>query len=97
MKNVQRVGDEILYEGELVALLVQTGVTPSHLGRFTDVIDERFEEEDSVPADELKDSYISGLDDLVEHMKTFAKGGLVKMDDLKRIAEQLREEARTDR
>jgi hypothetical protein len=106
MINCHLIGDEVHYRGERVAILVASGVVPSTMADFTDELQEGLLNEDERPDPcdcfhepgcpnhraEITNPYDKGMDDLILNMKPFTRGGLIRLDDLKRIAEQLKEE-----
>jgi hypothetical protein len=103
MQDVQRIGDEILFRGELVAILVQRGTPATTMGDFTDALDDVHEHPDpcdcthkigcvNYRAETAGKNYDQSLDDIIDNIKPFVKGGLLRFADLERIVEQLKEE-----
>lgn len=86
------VADELLFEGELVAILT-TNACATTRGRFEDLIRDGIEQEDEDKAtDPDVDDYDRALDDLERAAKEFAKGGLLRMSDLATIIKRLKDE-----
>jgi hypothetical protein len=95
MADLRRIGDELHYDGQLVAVLAVSGIAPSALGAFTDALDAGFVDEEA--KEELKEeletaSYTAVMTDLMHNLKPFARGGLVKLTDVENIVNQLKEE-----
>ena len=102
------IGDEIYYEGSLVALIVdspETSILADFRHRMLNAT--LFEDEPDLCGDCQKEltvanrivaptdsdeAYDAALDDLLSGVKPFAKGGLVRYADLSRIAQELKEE-----
>lgn len=86
------VADELLFEGELVAILT-TNACPTTRGRFEDLIRDGLEVEGEDKATNPDvDDYDRALDDLGKAAKEFAKGGLLRMTDLATIIKRLKDE-----
>lgn len=99
-------GDEIYYEGILVGLVADTPYATikadfihkiNNATIFEDEPDLCSECEKELtnnrPSEDDEDeAYDAALDDLLSGIKPFVKGGLVRYDDLSRIAKQLKEE-----
>ena len=103
MEHVQRIGDEIHFQGYRVAILVDGGVPATTMGDFTDALDDISELPDpcdcshkpgcvNYRAEVAGKNYDQSLDDILNNIKPFVRGGLLKMADLERIVEQLKEE-----
>lgn len=89
-EDIQVIGDELHFDGELVALLTDNAA-PTHLGRFTDLI-EHGEEKDEDAAAEAEVKEIPVLDALWSKATDAAKGGLLRMGDLANIIARLKED-----
>lgn len=77
--GIRLIGDEIHFDGELVAILT-TNPAPTLKGRFTDALEECGETDHSKVLDELE-----------KQATEKASGGLLRMPDLARIIDQLKE------
>lgn len=76
--TIQLIGDEIHFDGELVAILT-TNAAPSHLARFTDALEEGGDNGHAV------------LDKLEKQAGESMRGGLLRAADLARLIAQLKE------
>lgn len=102
------VGDELFFNGELVAVLVNN-LPATIIGRFTDMIDYGPEDEDDADCgcpprlhklecshykaeDGKSDEYDDALQDVERAAKEYARGGLLRMPDLATLIATLREE-----
>lgn len=97
--NVQAIGDEVYADGWLVAFLATDTRCASAIDQFRDwlenaqVIDDREEPApDVVVKDSGTESYEAALQDVATSITPFIRGGLVRVSDLHRILEQLKEE-----
>lgn len=103
------IGDEIYYEGSLVALIIdspETSILADFRHGFLNAT--LFEDEQQlcdfctkeiesgariVAETDADEAYDAALDDLISGIKPFVKGGLVRYADLSRIAQQLKDES----
>jgi hypothetical protein len=107
MLNAQLIGDELLYRGERVAVLVESGTTATTMGDFIDelIAGTLNEDERPDPCDcahlpgcpnyraELAQKFVDQTyKDVLDNLRPFARGGLVRFTDIERILEQLKEE-----
>lgn len=105
MINCHLIGDELYYRGERVAILVQSGVSATLMGDFTDELEAGILNEAPAPCDcahlpgcenyaaEKAQTFVDQTyKDVLDNIKPFAKGGLIRFADLERILEQLKEE-----
>lgn len=76
--TIQLIGDEIHFDGGLVAILT-TNAAPSHLARFTDALEEAGDNGHAV------------LGKLEKQAGESARGGLLRMSDLAKIITRLKE------
>lgn len=83
------VADELLFEGELVAILT-TNACATTRGRFEDLIRDGLEVEDEEKKPEPSDDTV--LDALWSKATDSAKGGLLRMADLANIITRLKED-----
>lgn len=102
--SVQLIGDEIYFRGELVAVLVQSGISATAMGDFTDQLEEQFVTEHPAKCDcpheigcdnyraEIGTPMGKVLDKFVEDVKEIAKGGLIRYEQLKRFLADIKEE-----
>lgn len=95
--NVQAIGDEVYADGWLVALLaVDTGCA-SAIDAFRDwlehacVADDASEDVPEKRAEDVGD-YEAALQDVATSITPFVRGGLVRVADLHRVMQQLKEE-----
>lgn len=88
---LQLIGDDLFFERQLVAMLT-TGATPTVQQGFRDLIEFGEDHEDTTPDDTPKrDDYVQALDDLWSGAVDSAKGGLLRMSELRNIIDRLKE------
>lgn len=97
--NVQAIGDEVYADGWLVALLAKDSGCASAIDQFRDWLENAESTEPEVdafghevPREPDADSYEAALQDVATSITPFIRGGLVRVSDLHRILEQLKEE-----
>lgn len=88
--DLRLIGDEIHFEGELVAIMT-TNPAPTQQARFQELLlearDPKADEDEPV----TPDKEISVLDELWSKATDTAKGGLLRMADLANIIARLKE------
>lgn len=83
--NVQTIGDEVYADGWLVALLAKDSGCASAIDQFRDWLEH-------APPEQGAASYEAALQDMATSITPFIRGGLVRVSDLHRILDQLKEE-----
>lgn len=83
MTELRIIGDQIYYDGELVALIAD-GITPTLEADFRDAVASGLIDGDAPD--------VHPFDTLLTACKTLAKGGLIRYADLLRVSNELREQ-----
>jgi hypothetical protein len=108
MYDLKRIGDELHFRGELVAILAQSGTTATTMGEFTDML-EGLSDDMPAPCDcahmqectnyKAENSsntnnatFEEVMRDLTHNLTPHARGGLLTFEVIQQVVKQLIEE-----